>query len=89
MGFVIWVVIGGIIGWLASMAMRMDAQHSIVLNMLIGMAGALLGGWLLSPALGNGTINADDFNALSLVVSFMGAVLLLTIVNVALRRRLR
>lgn len=89
MNFIIWIVIGGIIGWLASMVMKTDAQQGIFLNMVVGIVGALLGGWLLSPMFGGGTINADDFSALSLLVSFLGAVILLGIVNLIFRGRLR
>ncbi|WP_132137679.1 GlsB/YeaQ/YmgE family stress response membrane protein [Pseudoduganella sp. UC29_71] len=89
MNFIIWIVIGGIIGWLASMVMKTDAQQGILLNMVVGIVGALLGGWLLSPLFGAGTINADDFSALSLLVSFLGAVILLGIVNLIFRGRLR
>ena len=89
MSFIIWIVIGGIIGWLASMVMKTDAQQGIWLNMVVGIVGALLGGWLLTPLFGSGTINADDFSAVSLLVSFLGAVILLAVVNLIFRGRLR
>ncbi len=89
MSFIIWIVIGGIIGWLASMVMKTDAQQGILLNMVVGIVGALLGGWLLTPLFGSGTINADDFSAVSLLVSFLGAVILLAVVNLIFRGRLR
>jgi len=89
MNFIIWIVIGGIIGWLASLVMKTDAQQGLLLNVVIGIVGALLGGWLLSPLFGAGTINADDFSVMSLVVSFLGAVILLAIVNLIFRGRVR
>ncbi|SFV06592.1 GlsB/YeaQ/YmgE family stress response membrane protein [Pseudoduganella namucuonensis] len=89
MSFVLWIVIGGILGWLASMVMKTDAQQGIFLNMVVGIVGALLGGWLLAPMFGAGTINADDFSPMSLVVSFLGAVVLLGIVNLIFRGRIR
>jgi uncharacterized membrane protein YeaQ/YmgE (transglycosylase-associated protein family) len=89
MNFIIWIVIGGIIGWLASMVMRTDAQQGIFLNIVVGIVGAFLGGWLLSPLFGTGTINADDFSLMSLLVSFLGAVILLAIVNLIRRGRAR
>ena len=52
MNFIIWLVIGGIIGWLASLVMRTDAQQGVVLNVVVGIIGALLGGWLISPLVG-------------------------------------
>jgi len=89
MNFIIWIVIGGILGWLASLVMKTDAQQGMFLNVVVGIVGALLGGWLLSPLFGAGTINADDFSVLSLVVSFLGAVILLAIVNLVFRGRIR
>jgi uncharacterized membrane protein YeaQ/YmgE (transglycosylase-associated protein family) len=89
MNFIIWIVIGGIIGWLASLVMKTDAQQGLFLNVVVGIVGALLGGWLLSPLFGTGTINADDFSPMSLLVSFLGAVILLAIVNLVFRGRAR
>lgn len=81
MSFLIWIIIGGILGWLASMVMKTDAQQGIILNIIVGIVGALLGGWLLAPLFGTGTINQDDFSIGSLLVSFLGAIILLAIVN--------
>jgi uncharacterized membrane protein YeaQ/YmgE (transglycosylase-associated protein family) len=89
MNFIIWIVIGGIIGWLARLVMKTDAQQGLFLNVVVGIVGALLGGWLLSPLFGTGTINADDFSPMSLLVSFLGAVILLAIVNLVFRGRAR
>ncbi|WP_374586764.1 GlsB/YeaQ/YmgE family stress response membrane protein [Pseudoduganella sp.] len=89
MNFIIWIVIGGILGWLASLVMKTDAQQGVFLNVVVGIVGALLGGWLLSPLFGTGTINTDDFSILSLGVSFLGAVILLAIVNLVFRGRVR
>ncbi|HJV86340.1 MAG TPA: GlsB/YeaQ/YmgE family stress response membrane protein [Noviherbaspirillum sp.] len=85
MNFIIWIVVGGILGWLASLVMRTDAQQGLLLNIVVGIVGALLGGWLLAPLFGTGTINQSDFSISSLLVSFLGAVVLLAIVNL-LRR---
>lgn len=81
MNFIIWIVIGGILGWLASMVMKTDAQQGMILNVVVGIVGALLGGWLLAPLFGTGTINQNDFSIGSLLVSFLGAVVLLAVVN--------
>lgn len=89
MNFIIWIVIGGVLGWLASLVMKTDAQQGMFLNVVVGIVGALLGGWLLSPLFGTGTINTDDFSVLSLGVSFLGAVILLAIVNLVFRGRVR
>jgi uncharacterized membrane protein YeaQ/YmgE (transglycosylase-associated protein family) len=85
MNFIIWIVIGGLIGWAASIVMKTDAQQGVVLNVLVGIVGALVGGWLLSPLFGTGTINQNDFSLASLIVSLLGAIILLAVVNL-LRR---
>jgi uncharacterized membrane protein YeaQ/YmgE (transglycosylase-associated protein family) len=89
MNFILWIVIGGVIGWLASLVMRTDAQQGMFLNVIVGIVGALLGGWLLAPLFGSGTINQNDFSIASLLVSFVGAVVLLMIVNLFRRGRIR
>jgi uncharacterized membrane protein YeaQ/YmgE (transglycosylase-associated protein family) len=89
MNFIIWIVIGGILGWIASMIMRTNAQQGLLLNVLVGIVGALLGGWLLTPLFGTGTINQNDFSLGSLVVSLLGAVILLAAVNLFRRGKPR
>jgi uncharacterized membrane protein YeaQ/YmgE (transglycosylase-associated protein family) len=89
MNFLIWIVVGGIIGWLASLVMKTDAQQGMFLNVVVGIVGALLGGWLLAPLLGTGTINQNDFSISSLFVSFLGAVVLLMVVNFLRRGQAR
>lgn len=81
MNFIIWLVIGGLIGWVASIVMKTDGQQGLFLNVVVGIVGALLGGWLISPLVGVGTINQDNFSIGGLAVSFVGAVILLAIVN--------
>lgn len=81
MNFIIWLVVGGIIGWVASMIMRTDGQQGIFLNVVVGIIGAMLGGWLIAPLIGGGTINQNDFSLSGLVVSLLGAIILLAIVN--------
>lgn len=89
MNLIIWLVIGGIIGWLASIVMNRNAQQGIFLNIIVGIIGAFIGGFLISPLLGAGTINQNDFSVVSLLASFLGAVILLGIVNLFTRRRVR
>jgi uncharacterized membrane protein YeaQ/YmgE (transglycosylase-associated protein family) len=89
MNFIIWLVIGGLVGWLASVVMKTDAQQGVVLNIVVGIIGALLGGWLLAPLFGTGTINQGDFSLSGLLVSFLGAVILLAIVNLLRRGSVR
>jgi uncharacterized membrane protein YeaQ/YmgE (transglycosylase-associated protein family) len=81
MNFIIWLVIGGIIGWIASKIMNTDAQQGVLLNVVVGIVGAMLGGWLISPLVGVGTINQSNFSLGALIVSLVGAIILLAIVN--------
>jgi uncharacterized membrane protein YeaQ/YmgE (transglycosylase-associated protein family) len=87
MTFLMWLIIGGVLGWLASIVMKTNAEQGIILNIVVGIIGAFLGGLLLAPLFGTGTINQSDFSLGSLFVSFLGAVILLAIVNVFRRRR--
>jgi uncharacterized membrane protein YeaQ/YmgE (transglycosylase-associated protein family) len=89
MNFIIWLVVGGIIGWLASIIMKTNAQQGLFLNVIVGIVGSLLGGWLISPLIGAGTINQSDFSIAGLFVSLVGAVLLLAIINLFRRDKSR
>lgn len=89
MGLIILIIIGGILGWLASIVMRTDAQQGILLNVVVGIVGALLAGFILNPLLGGGNIMNGDFSGSSLLVSFLGAVVLLAIVNLVRRGAVR
>jgi uncharacterized membrane protein YeaQ/YmgE (transglycosylase-associated protein family) len=82
---IIWLLVGALIGWLASMVMRTDAQQGPLLNIVVGIVGAMIGGFLL----GGPSINSDALNTTALIVSFVGAVVLLAIVNLATRGRVR
>ncbi|WP_425258884.1 GlsB/YeaQ/YmgE family stress response membrane protein [Rubrivivax sp. RP6-9] len=81
MNFIIWLVVGGLIGWIASMIMKTDGQQGVILNVVVGVVGAMLGGWFLSPMLSAGTINDGNFSLGAMGVSLLGAVILLAIVN--------
>ena len=87
--FIIWLIEGGIVGWLASMVMRTDAQQGIVLNVIVGIVGSIIGGLLIAPLLGAGSINQGNFSPMGLVVSFIGAVILLALVNLVRRGAVR
>jgi len=89
MNVIIWLIVGGLIGWLASVIMHTDAQQGILLNVVVGIVGALLGGWLLGPLVGAGDINSGDFSPLGLLVSLVGAIILLAIVNLFQRGTVR
>ena len=89
MNFILWLIVGGLIGWIASKIMNTDAQQGIVLNIVVGIVGALLAGWLVTPLIGGATINQGDFSLSGLVISLLGAIVLLAIVNLFRRGRMR
>jgi uncharacterized membrane protein YeaQ/YmgE (transglycosylase-associated protein family) len=89
MNLIIWLVVGGLIGWLASKIMNTDAEQGIGLNVVVGVVGALLAGWLITPLVGEATINQGDFSLSGLVISLLGAIILLAIVNLFRRGRTR
>ncbi|GAB3736849.1 GlsB/YeaQ/YmgE family stress response membrane protein [Luteimonas pelagia] len=88
MNIIIWLIVGGIVGWLASLIMKTDAQQGIILNVVVGIIGAFIGGFLIGPLLGAGSIN-DGFSIMSFIVSLIGAIILLAIVNLFRRGRVR
>jgi len=88
MGFIIWLIVGGLVGWIASLIMRTDAQQGIVLNIVVGIVGALIAGWLISPLVGVATIN-QGISIGSILVSLVGAIILLAIVNLFRRGKAR
>jgi uncharacterized membrane protein YeaQ/YmgE (transglycosylase-associated protein family) len=85
MNLIVWLIVGGIIGWVASLLMRTDGEQGVVLNVLVGIVGAAIGGWLISPMVGMGTINDGSLSIGALVVSLLGAIVLLAIVNLIRR----
>ena len=89
MNLIIWLVLGGVVGWLASLIMRTDGQQGIVLNVVVGVVGAFLAGWFISPMVGIGTINQNNFSLASVLVSLIGAVILLAVVNLFRRGSVR
>ena len=89
MGLILVLIVGGILGWLASLVMRTDAQQGVILNVVVGIIGALLGGFLLSPFLGGAPITSGALDVRSLLVSFLGAIVLLAIVNLFRRGSVR
>ena len=87
MNILIWLVVGGLVGWVASMIMKTDGQQGIFLNVVVGIVGAMVGGFLISPLLGSSTINQGNFSLPGLLVSLVGAIILLAVVNMFRRRR--
>lgn len=90
MGLIVALIIGGIIGWLASIVMRRDAQQGILLNIVVGIVGSLLGSFLLGGFFGaDGNIINSPLDGGTLLAAFVGALLLLAIVNLFTRRAMR
>ena len=87
--FIIWIIVGGLLGWIASIIMRTDAQQGTLLNIVVGIIGAFVAGLVLTPLFGVGTINQDNFSLASLLVSLLGAIILLGIVNMFRRGSVR
>jgi uncharacterized membrane protein YeaQ/YmgE (transglycosylase-associated protein family) len=81
MSFILWLIVGGVLGWLASIIMGTNDNQGKLLNIIVGIVGAFLGGLLIAPLFGTGTINQGDFSFSSLIVSLLGAVILLAIVG--------
>jgi uncharacterized membrane protein YeaQ/YmgE (transglycosylase-associated protein family) len=81
-GFFIWLVVGGIIGWLASVVMRTDAQQGILANIIIGVVGSYIGGMALGPLIGANALGRY-------AAAFAGAVVLIGAINLIKRGKLR
>lgn len=87
MNFILWLIVGGLLGWVASMIMGTNDKQGMLLNIIVGIVGAFLGGLVLAPMFNTGTINQGDFSMSSLLVSLVGAVVLLAIVGLFRRKR--
>lgn len=78
MGLILWIIFGALVGWIASMIMKTDAQQGAFLNIVVGIVGAVLGGWLMSFL---GKTGVTGFNLYSFIVALVGAVILIAIVK--------
>jgi uncharacterized membrane protein YeaQ/YmgE (transglycosylase-associated protein family) len=85
MGLILWLIIGGVVGWLASIVMRTDAQQGIFLNIIVGIVGAFLGGLVFT----GGSINNSGLSVYTFLTSLVGAIVLLAIVNLVRRGSVR
>ncbi len=83
-GFIIWLIVGGVVGWLASLVMRTDAQQGVLLNIVVGIVGAFIAGLIFN----NGSIN-EGITMTTFLTSLVGAIILLAIVNLVRRGRVR
>ena len=81
MNIIVWLVIGGLIGWVASMLMGTDGRQGIFLNVVVGIIGAALGGWLFGGALSSSTINQGHMSLSGIMVSLVGAIILIAVLK--------
>jgi uncharacterized membrane protein YeaQ/YmgE (transglycosylase-associated protein family) len=84
MNIIIYLIAGAIVGYIASRIMRTNSQQGLLLDIVVGVIGAFLAGWFLSPIFGVGTIN-DAVTLPTMLVTLGGAVLLLFIVKLIRR----
>ena len=85
MNIVIWLIAGAIVGWVATSLMH--DRSNLLFNIIVGVVGAFVAGIVLTPYFGIATINQNDFSLPALMVSLLGAVILLAVVNLLTRRR--
>lgn len=88
MNFIIWLIAGAVVGWVASQLMGTRGQQGLILNIIVGIVGAFVAGLVLTPMLGIATINQSDFSLPALLVSLGGAVILLAVINLVQGRGL-
>lgn len=82
MGIILWIIFGALVGWVASMIMKTDAEQGAMLNIIVGVVGAVIGGWIMSII---GESGVNGFNLYSLLVALLGACVLIAVVK-AVRR---
>ncbi|MFA5994855.1 MAG: GlsB/YeaQ/YmgE family stress response membrane protein [Patescibacteria group bacterium] len=82
MGILLWIIFGGLVGWIASMIMGTNAKQGLLLNIVVGIIGAIIGGVLMSWL---GKSSAIGFNWYSFLVALLGAVVLLGIIKLIKR----
>jgi uncharacterized membrane protein YeaQ/YmgE (transglycosylase-associated protein family) len=89
MNLVIWLAVGASIGWVGSLVLKSDPEQGVFMNVVVGIVGALIGGWIVGPLVGAASGTRGAFSASGMLVSMLGAVLLLALFNLARARRLR
>ena len=87
MGLIVLLVVGGLIGWVASMIMRDNT--GIIMNVVVGIVGALLAGFIVTPLIGGAPITSGIISIQSILVSLLGAIVLLAIINLFRRGAVR
>lgn len=82
MAIILWIIFGALVGWVASKIMKTDAEQGAFLNIIVGIIGAVLGGWIMN-LFGGGSITG--FNLPSFLIALLGAIILIAIFK-AIRR---
>ncbi len=85
MGILLWIIFGGLVGWIASIIMGTDSQQGIILNIVVGIIGAFLGGWLFSIF---GSVGVTGFNIYSFAIATIGSVVLIALVKLVTGRNI-
>ena len=89
MNLVVWLIVGGLLGCVASLPVPAAGRRRVATNVLVGVAGSLVGGWLLSPLIGGSRADEVDFSGVALLVSLAGATAFLVIATFAHREMAR
>jgi uncharacterized membrane protein YeaQ/YmgE (transglycosylase-associated protein family) len=89
MNIIIWLIAGAAVGYVASLIMKTNSQQGLGLDIVVGVIGAFIAGYFLTPMFGISTINQNNFSLPALLVSLLGAVILLALVRVFNRSRAR
>ena len=89
MNIILWFAIGIVVGWLATRFLKTESQWGTGLNVVVGILGALVGGFIIAPMMGAGLIDQQGFSLISLLASFLGALLLLAFFSFVRPRGLR
>jgi uncharacterized membrane protein YeaQ/YmgE (transglycosylase-associated protein family) len=85
--FIVWLIAGALVGWVASIIMKTSGQQGLIIDIVVGVVGAFLAGYFLTPFFGVSTINQNNFSLPALLVSLLGAVILLFVVRLVRRAR--
>jgi uncharacterized membrane protein YeaQ/YmgE (transglycosylase-associated protein family) len=80
--FIIWIIAGALVGWVASLIMRTNKRQGLIGDIIVGIVGAFVGGYFLSPLFNVSTINQSNFSVPALLVSLGGAIILLAIFKI-------
>jgi uncharacterized membrane protein YeaQ/YmgE (transglycosylase-associated protein family) len=79
--FIVWIIAGGLLGWIASIIMHTNAQQGTWMNIIVGSVGAVVAGWILTPLFGIATVNQNNFSIQAMAISLLGAIILLVVLN--------